>query len=97
MQAVLSRMPKQETEVKTEGDEASQQDSKAGVLDGTASSSAAGEDLDDSSPSTMVWWAFMQLLQEKYIERAPPCNLPPLPPKSHAPVRAKKAAPKPGQ
>jgi hypothetical protein len=90
-------MPKQDTEVKTEGDAASQQDSKAGVLDGTASSSAAAEDLDDSSPSTMVWWAFMQLLQEKYIERAPPCNLPPLPPKSHAPVRAKKAAPKPGQ
>jgi hypothetical protein len=44
----------------------------------------------------MVWWAFLQLLQERYIERAPPCNLPPLAPKSAAFGRAKKAEPKPG-
>lgn len=54
------------------------------------------EDLEDSSPKTMIWWAFLQLLQERYIERAPPCNLPPLSPVSAAPSRAKKSGPKPG-
>ncbi|WIA34705.1 hypothetical protein OEZ86_013016 [Tetradesmus obliquus] len=43
-----------------------------------------------------VRWSFVQLLQEHYIERAPPCNLPPPQPVSVAPKKAKKAAPKPG-
>jgi hypothetical protein len=61
-----------------------------------AGSSADAAGLGTSTPSTMIWWAFLQLLQERYIERAPPCNLPPLPPTS-AGVRPKKAAPKPGR
>jgi hypothetical protein len=72
-----------------------------GLSGDAAGEAAAGADagtdgMQDSSPSTMVWWAFLQLLQERYIERAPPSNLPPLLPKSNAPPRAKKAAPKPG-
>jgi hypothetical protein len=44
-----------------------------------------------------VRWSFVQLLQEHYIERAPPCNLPPPQPVSVAPKKTKKAAPKPGK
>lgn len=90
LQAVLTRLPPQQhqdVKVKAEGD----------LDDTTATSTDPEGGLQASSPSTMVWWAFLQLLQERYIERAPPCNLPPLQPKSAAPVRAKKAAPKPGE
>jgi hypothetical protein len=79
---VLTRLPQQQQDVT--------------AVKAEDDTTATSTDLQDSSPSTMVWWAFLQLLQERYIERAPPCNLPPLPPKSAAPVRAKKAAPKPG-
>jgi hypothetical protein len=44
-----------------------------------------------------VRWSFVQLLQEHYIERAPPCNLPPPQPVSVAPKKTKKSAPKPGE
>jgi hypothetical protein len=43
-----------------------------------------------------VRWSFVQLLQEHYIERAPPCNLPPPQPVSVAAKKVKKTAPKPG-
>ncbi|KAF6265727.1 hypothetical protein COO60DRAFT_870422 [Scenedesmus sp. NREL 46B-D3] len=43
-----------------------------------------------------VRWSFVQLLQEHYIERAPPCNLPPPQPISVAAKKVKKTAPKPG-
>lgn len=62
----------------------------------SATAGSDTEDLEDSSPKTMIWWAFLQLLQERYIERAPPCNLPPLSPVSAAPSRAKKSGHKPG-
>jgi hypothetical protein len=61
---------------------------------------AGGEDDDDdanTSTSMRVWWAFCQLLQERYVERAPPANLPPLPAASRAPSKAKKTAAKPGE
>lgn len=92
LQAVLTRLPpQQQHEVKVKPEDADPDDT-------TGTSTDPQDDLQDSSsPSTIVWWAFLQLLQERYIERAPPCNLPPLPPKSAAPVRAKKAAPKPGE
>jgi hypothetical protein len=102
VQAVLSRMT--DTKVKSEEQQQTEEASPHALAEGPSGEAAgAAADADagtdgmlDSSPSTMVWWAFLQLLQERYIERAPPCNLPPLLPKSSAPARAKKAAPKPG-
>jgi hypothetical protein len=43
-----------------------------------------------------VWNAFHWLVRERFIERAPPANLPPLPPPSKAPPKPKKTNPKPG-
>lgn len=63
--------------------------------DATAAAAAAAA-LHEQTPTQQVWWAFNQLLQERYIERAPPANLPPLPPASLAPSKPKKAATKPG-
>lgn len=56
----------------------------------------AGED-KTADHAEAVRWSFVQLLQEHYIERAPPCNLPPPQFVSAAVSRAKKAAPKPGK
>lgn len=93
VQAVLGRM-QQDLQVKPEG---ATDQAAGGLEDAGEATSASPTGLDDASPTTMIWWAFLQLLQEHYIERAPPCNLPPLPAKSAAPVRVKKTAPKPGR
>lgn len=71
------------------------QDAAQQQQEGTSADGPSQETAADHAEA--VRWSFVQLLQEHYVERAPPCNLPPPQFVSAVTSRAKKAAPKPGE